>query len=77
MQRGRALRQVVHEMDQPQLVLSEGITGAGVAFFRKACQLGLEGVVAKCLTSRYRPGRRAWIKIKATQVLGRGSALFS
>ena len=50
-QRRALLRQVVHEMDQPQLVLSEGITGAGVVFFRKACQLGLEGVVAKRLTS--------------------------
>jgi hypothetical protein len=25
---------------------------------------GLEGVVAKRLDGRYRPGRRAWIKIK-------------
>jgi ATP-dependent DNA ligase len=28
------------------------------------CRHGLEGVVAKRLDGRYRPGRRAWIKIK-------------
>ena len=73
-QRRARLHQLVHEIGQPALVLSEGIVGPGILFFRQACQLGLEGVVAKQLGSRYRPGRRtqAWIKIKAKQVLGRG-----
>ena len=66
-QRRALLRQLVQEIDQPVLVLSEGIVGAGTTFFQQVCQLGLEGVVAKRLRSRYRPGRRAgaWIKIKA------------
>jgi ATP-dependent DNA ligase len=28
------------------------------------CKLGLEGVVAKKLRSRYQPGERGWIKVK-------------
>ena len=28
------------------------------------CKLGFEGVVAKKLTSRYRPNDRGWIKVK-------------
>jgi bifunctional non-homologous end joining protein LigD len=40
--------------------------GDGEAFVSQAREHGLEGVVAKRLTSRYEPGRRsdAWIKIK-------------
>jgi bifunctional non-homologous end joining protein LigD len=65
-QRRAQLRDLVDALSQSQVVLSEGIVGAGSAFFRQVCALGLEGVVAKRLDSRYRPGRRtrAWIKIK-------------
>jgi ATP-dependent DNA ligase len=28
------------------------------------CDLGLEGVVAKKLSQRYRPGERGWVKVK-------------
>lgn len=40
--------------------------GQGAALFEASCRLGLEGVVAKRLASRYEPGRRsgAWIKVK-------------
>ena len=48
----------------PRLVFSEGIVGPGRAFFEAVCREGLEGIVAKRLDSRYRPGRRDWIKIK-------------
>jgi bifunctional non-homologous end joining protein LigD len=50
----------------PQLILSEGLRGEGRALYRRACQQGLEGVVAKRLSSPYAPGRRngAWTKIK-------------
>jgi len=34
------------------------------AVFAVACERGLEGVVAKPLSSRYRPGERAWLKVK-------------
>jgi bifunctional non-homologous end joining protein LigD len=33
--------------------------------FRHACAMGLEGIVSKRLTSRYKSGRCAsWVKIK-------------
>jgi ATP-dependent DNA ligase len=36
----------------------------GAALFTAVCNLGLEGVVAKDLASRYRPTERRWIKLK-------------
>jgi len=50
-------------------VFSAGVVGAGTAFFAAAVAQGHEGIVAKLLTSRYRPGRRspAWLKIKPRQ----------
>jgi ATP-dependent DNA ligase len=36
----------------------------GRALFDSVCKLGLEGVVAKRLSSRYRRGERGWIKTK-------------
>src|SRR5262249_55179163 len=51
---------------EPRLVLSVGIVGQGKALFKEVCTQGLEGVVAKRLTSLYLPGKRsdAWMKIK-------------
>ena len=37
---------------------------AGEALLKSVKILGLEGVVAKRLTQRYRPGERGWIKVK-------------
>jgi bifunctional non-homologous end joining protein LigD len=50
-------------------VFSDGVLGAGTAFFAETCQQGLEGVVAKRLNGRYLPGKRgdAWIKIKPSR----------
>jgi bifunctional non-homologous end joining protein LigD len=37
----------------------------GEAMFRHACAMGLEGIVSKKLTSRYKSGScRSWLKIK-------------
>ena len=37
----------------------------GAVVFRQACVMGLEGIVAKRLDSRYRSGRsREWVKVK-------------
>ena len=36
----------------------------GAALFDGVCKLGLEGVVAKRLSSRYRANQRGWIKTK-------------
>lgn len=48
--------------------LSPVIEGEGHALFRAAADQGLEGVVAKKLSSRYEPGvrSRSWQKIKVT-----------
>ena len=65
-QRRERLRQLVEDLGQPQVVFSEGIVGPGRVLFEEVCRQGLEGLVAKRLTSRYRPGKRtkAWLKIK-------------
>jgi bifunctional non-homologous end joining protein LigD len=34
------------------------------ALWATVCARGMEGVVAKKLTSRYRPGERGWVKVK-------------
>jgi ATP-dependent DNA ligase len=62
--RRQRLQAVVRACANSRLVFSEGIVGPGRAFFEAVCRKELEGVVAKRLDSRYRPGRRAWIKIK-------------
>jgi bifunctional non-homologous end joining protein LigD len=36
----------------------------GATLWRWVCERGLEGVVAKRLADRYRPGERRWPKIK-------------
>jgi hypothetical protein len=48
------------------IIYSEHMEGAdGEAMFRHACGLGLEGIVSKRATSRYRSGRcAAWVKVK-------------
>ena len=56
----------------PRVLMSEGISnGAGKAYFEQACELGLEGIVAKRLDSRYQPGDRspAWLKVKRFESL--------
>src|SRR5216683_3760882 len=64
--RRERLEKLMQRHAHPRLVFSQGVVGPGKAFFAEVCGQGLEGVMAKCLASRYRPGRRtdAWIKIK-------------
>ena len=38
--------------------------GDGEALWRRVCEHGLEGVVAKRLSGSYQPGRRGWVKVK-------------
>jgi len=65
-ERRQRLERFVRTAALPQLVLSDGVIGPGQAFFAEVCKRGLEGVVAKRLSSRYVPGQRsdAWIKVK-------------
>ena len=58
------LEEVVRACANPRFVFSQGVIGAGRAFFQEVCRQELEGIVAKRLDGRYRPGRRAWTKIK-------------
>jgi bifunctional non-homologous end joining protein LigD len=50
----------------PALRFSERLAGAtGEAMFRHACVMGLEGIVSKRVTSRYKSGScLAWVKVK-------------
>jgi ATP-dependent DNA ligase len=51
---------------RPLLAYSDGIVGAGRAFFDQVVAEGHEGVMAKHQASRYLPGQRSpsWRKIK-------------
>jgi DNA ligase D-like protein (predicted ligase)/DNA ligase D-like protein (predicted polymerase)/DNA ligase D-like protein (predicted 3'-phosphoesterase) len=65
-ERRELLASVVEE--DARISLPPFVDGGGKAFTASAEELGLEGVVAKRLGSRYRPGRRSpdWRKIKLT-----------
>ena len=66
--RRELLRQFVRAVDNPRMVLSDGIVGKGKDYFEAAAAQSLEGVMAKRLTSPYEAGRRTndWHKIKHT-----------
>ncbi len=70
-ERQRILREVVAPVEDPRLVLSEPVPGAGRALYAEAERLALEGIVAKRLDSRYHPGRRteSWVKLKPRKEL--------
>ncbi|MGE3171274.1 MAG: DNA ligase [Planctomycetota bacterium] len=65
------LQQLLGQGPPERVVLSEGVVGTGLLLFEQVRQQGLEGVVAKQLGSRYRPGERshAWQKIKAVHTV--------
>lgn len=65
-ERRRILEEVIVPSDQIQT--SPVTEGEGEALFRAAAEHGLEGIVAKRLSSRYRPGSRSreWRKVKVT-----------
>jgi ATP-dependent DNA ligase len=65
-QRREHLERLVATLAMPRVIVSAGIVGAGRALFEEICRRGLEGMVAKRLSSRYQPGKRsqAWRKIK-------------
>jgi bifunctional non-homologous end joining protein LigD len=65
-ERREMLRQTVSPRQSEQLVVSEGTVGEGIAYFGRVIEGKLEGIIAKRLNSRYRPGKRTddWQKIK-------------
>lgn len=56
-------------VDELQAIrLSEEIYADGEAFFRVACDLGLEGIIAKHRARPHRSGKRPqWLKIKCVR----------
>lgn len=68
-ERRDVLRYLIERLNTPRVVFSDGVVGPGSAYFDAASKRGLEGIVAKRLTSRYLAGKRtdAWIKIKRQQ----------
>jgi bifunctional non-homologous end joining protein LigD len=65
-ERRQILERIVKTHGMPQLILSEGAPAKGLALYQKACDQGLEGVVAKRLAGAYASGKRngSWVKIK-------------
>jgi bifunctional non-homologous end joining protein LigD len=63
-QRRRVLEEAIVPSERIQL--SPVTEGDGVALFEAAAEQGLEGIMAKRLSSRYRPGARSrdWLKVK-------------
>jgi ATP-dependent DNA ligase len=64
--RREILTDVCQRLEAPEVRFSEAVIGAGRALYAAVVAQGHEGVMAKHLTSAYRPGRRtaAWRKIK-------------
>lgn len=65
-ERRQILERIVKASQCPELMLSDGIPANGKALYERACQQGLEGVMAKRMSSAYASGKRngAWVKIK-------------
>jgi bifunctional non-homologous end joining protein LigD len=63
--RKTALAEIISPQSQGMLRYSDHQVGQGSAFFARACNYELEGIVSKRRTEPYRPGRgRSWLKIK-------------
>ena len=58
----------------PPLVFADHIIESGIALFEKACELDLEGIVAKHQHAPYDPEKSTWFKIRNpnySQMVGR------
>jgi bifunctional non-homologous end joining protein LigD len=66
-ERKKILRSISN--DTRRIGVTDFVKKNGEEFYRKAVEIGLEGVMAKKLESGYTPGKRsrAWIKIKKKQ----------
>jgi bifunctional non-homologous end joining protein LigD len=67
-ERRQMLEQLIGRMPHGSIRFSAEIDAEGERFLRKACELGLEGVIAKRRDAPYRSGRSGdWLKIKCVQ----------
>ena len=64
--RREALQELLQRLQERYVVFSEGVVGAGRAFFAAVVAQGQEGMMAKHIASTYRTGHRsaAWRKVK-------------
>ncbi len=54
--------------ERSPLQYSDHVEGNGDAFFKQACEYGIEGIVSKLANSKYESTRtRSWIKVKCNQ----------
>jgi bifunctional non-homologous end joining protein LigD len=69
--RRRLLADVVADQPSDRILRSESIDApAGVDLMRHACEIGLEGIVAKRADAPYRAGRQeTWIKVRCLKSL--------
>ena len=67
--RRELMAKIVARLQVPDVIFSAGVVGTGTALYAAALAQGHEGVMAKHLSSTYRPDRRspAWRKIKPKQ----------
>ncbi|HEV7669741.1 MAG TPA: DNA ligase D [Thermoanaerobaculia bacterium] len=64
-ERKDALRELLEAAGEDVLHFNDHVEGKGAAFFRQACELGVEGILAKESEAPYRGGRgTSWLKIK-------------
>jgi bifunctional non-homologous end joining protein LigD len=67
-ERKAALAALLARADAGVLVYSDHVVGRGPAFFRSACQRGLEGIISKRRDAPYASGRgEAWVKTKCVK----------
>jgi DNA ligase D-like protein (predicted ligase) len=65
LERRARLKELLPLDETSPLQFSEEFTGDGAAFFRACTDQGLEGIVSKAASSRYRSGRsKTWLKCK-------------
>jgi ATP-dependent DNA ligase len=64
--RREVLAEVCEKLDVPEVEFSRAVIGDGTTLYQQVVAAGHEGVMAKKLSSAYRPGKRsvAWKKIK-------------
>ncbi|NUP11462.1 MAG: hypothetical protein HOW73_35905 [Polyangiaceae bacterium] len=68
LERKARLAEILKDADKQRFRLSDHVVGEGPAFFGKACELGLEGIVSKLADRPYRSGRnKDWLKTKCTK----------
>ena len=68
--RRRALQDLLASLRRDRILMSETIDAPGLVVYRRACDLGLEGIVAKRADASYRSGPSStWFKIKCVKSL--------